>query len=117
LEFFGGAHIEHFVPLHVVLEKEMDHIQINEAVVHKIKELQQQRECLGQQAFKEYTTTKMIRLDLGHVSEREKKYRIGECYGGAYTRMEQQLLDKAIFRWASSFFTYICTKYGFCEHV
>lgn len=68
--------VEHFVPLHVVPEEEIDHIQINEAVVHKIKELQQQRECSGQQEFKEYTPTKIIRIDLDQVSEWEKKYRI-----------------------------------------
>lgn len=71
-----ATRIEHFVPLHVVPEEEIDHIQINEAVVHKIKELQRQSECSGQQAFKEYTPTKIIRIDSGHISEWEKKYRI-----------------------------------------
>lgn len=54
----------------------MDHVKIDDAVVNKIKELQQQSESSNIQEFIDHSQIKIIRIDSGQVSEWEKKYRI-----------------------------------------
>jgi hypothetical protein len=68
--------IEHFVPLKVVPEEEIDDAIIDEVVVSKIKELQLQHEASQVQEFIEYAPPKIIRIDSSQASEWEKKYRI-----------------------------------------
>ncbi|MFC5406302.1 hypothetical protein [Cohnella soli] len=67
--------VEHFVPLMVVSEEEIDSISTDEEVVEKIKELRQQFESSDAQEYIELTPMKIIRIE-HHISEWEKKYRI-----------------------------------------
>ncbi|MDQ0897457.1 hypothetical protein [Paenibacillus sp. V4I7] len=68
--------VEHFIRLMVVTDEEIDNAFIDEEVVSKIKELQQQNEGSKVQDSIEYAPTKFIRIDPNHLSEWEKKYRI-----------------------------------------
>ncbi|WP_199615272.1 hypothetical protein [Paenibacillus alkalitolerans] len=69
--------VEHFVPMKVVMEEEIENAAVDEEVVRKIKELQQlQNVDDNLQDITDYTPAKLIRMDPNQLSEWERKYRI-----------------------------------------
>lgn len=70
------SRIEHFFPLNIVDEDEIDNVSIDEEVVNKLKLLKQYDNSFCGSKFIEYTPMKILRIDPNHCSDLEKKYRI-----------------------------------------
>jgi hypothetical protein len=68
--------VEHYVPLSVVSEEEIDSLIIDEEAVDFIKELLKQQHRDNHQEFIDYSQPKIIRIESNKYSDLEKKYRI-----------------------------------------
>lgn len=67
--------IEHFVPLNVVSEDEIDSLFVDEEAVHFIKELVKPQTDADKQVY-DHTQNKVLRLGPNKYAGLEKKYRI-----------------------------------------
>lgn len=72
--------LEHFVPIEVVHDDEMDDISTDEEVVKKIMELRPYSDGDKNGDVSEYYRSKTLRIDPGPYSDLEKKYRIEGNY-------------------------------------
>jgi hypothetical protein len=68
--------VEHYVPLKIVPEEEIDDVQVDEEVLEIVKELQQGQIMEQNKEFVVYLPTQILRLDPNKLSDLEKKYRI-----------------------------------------
>lgn len=64
------------IPLKVVSDEEAPELVTDPEVVRRVKELQRRSDSLTTEPYTAYPPAKLIRLDGGHVSEWEKKYRV-----------------------------------------
>ncbi|WP_227013524.1 hypothetical protein [Paenibacillus psychroresistens] len=68
--------IEHFIPLQILPEAELKDMQVDEAVLQKVKELKQKQIIEQDREFLVYSPTNILRIDPNKLSDLEKKYRI-----------------------------------------
>jgi hypothetical protein len=68
--------IEHFIPLKILPEDEIEEILVDEAVLQKVKELKQGQIIEQDKEFVVYSPTHILRIDPNKLSDLEKKYRI-----------------------------------------
>jgi hypothetical protein len=71
--------VEHYVPIRVVSEEEIDSLIIDQEAVDYIKELLKKQHCNDRQEFIDYTQTNIIRIESNQYSDLEEKYRIEGC--------------------------------------
>lgn len=68
--------MEHFVPIEIVEEDEMNDVCLDEEVITRVKELQLCHEGGNTQNLNGYSASKIIHIDPEKCSDLEKKYRI-----------------------------------------